>query len=329
MLDGVFNRRGEPNAVYQHPTLRAALDAHRELNQLFIVLASPVCEVGRDWDADWAVAEPSSMRALIQLAGRVQRHRIVCNDKPNLLIFNRNLKALSGKTLKNGEPAPVFIRPGFERQDDSRRFRLRASSLEKLLSPDEYRILTALPRICPRPSPEWRSRESLVDLEQARIAASMLPKDRLPDFLSAPEDEQTLQRDVATWSWRYPQAALTGVLPQQQPFREQPLPTVTLVFLPDEDVERMVLHRIESLPKQREKTAYVRVDTAQRHGVKLNIGERISAWGHFDLLALLNEQADYLNLPLDLCAQRLATVEVAESTQGWQYHPLLGFSSQT
>jgi CRISPR-associated endonuclease/helicase Cas3 len=39
------------------------------------VLGSPVTEVGRDHDYDWAVVEPSSMRSLIQLAGRVRRHR--------------------------------------------------------------------------------------------------------------------------------------------------------------------------------------------------------------------------------------------------------------
>ncbi len=73
-LDTAFNRRGsDGQSVYQLPAIRALLDAYPEQDHLFVVLASPVCEVGRDWDADWAVAEPSSMRSLIQLAGRVQR----------------------------------------------------------------------------------------------------------------------------------------------------------------------------------------------------------------------------------------------------------------
>jgi len=262
LLDGAFNRRGDAGAIYQHPNIRAALDADRELHHLFVVLASPVCEVGRDWDADWAVAEPSSMRALIQLAGRVQRHRGQCSDKPNLLVFNRNVRSLAGAKLANGDPAPVFVRPGFEYDDHSRRFRLRSQRLDKLLSPDEYRILTALPRICPRPISEWHSRERLVDLEQARIAASMLPRDYLPAALATPADAP-MQRDEATWSWRYPQAALTGVLPQQQPFRERTLPEATLVFLPDEDEARPILHRIEKAPKQRGQTAYVCVNQSR------------------------------------------------------------------
>ena len=40
------------------------------------MLGSPVTEVGRDHDYDWAVVEPSSMRSLIQLAGRVRRHHL-------------------------------------------------------------------------------------------------------------------------------------------------------------------------------------------------------------------------------------------------------------
>jgi len=325
LLDGTFNRHGDAGTIYQYPDIRAALDANSEQHHLFIVLASPVCEVGRDWDADWALAEPSSMRALIQLAGRVQRHRAQYGDKPNLLVFNRNVKSLAGKKLTDGDPAPVFVRPGFEYQDDSLRFRLRSSRLDKLLSHDEYRILTALPRICPRPMSQWRSRERLVDLEQARIAASMLPRDRLPTALATPGDAP-MQRDEATWSWRYPQAALTGVLPQQQPFRERTLPEVTLVFLPDDDGERLLLHRIEDTPGQHGQTAYVCVNREQRHDVKLAFGERISAWGRFDLMALLAEQAEHLDLPLHACAERLATVEVTDARRGWRYHPLLGFA---
>src|SRR5699024_7087046 len=66
MLDAAFDRRGDAQAVYDLPDIRNALATHSEHDQLFIVLASPVCEVGRDWDADWAVVEPSSMRSLIQ-----------------------------------------------------------------------------------------------------------------------------------------------------------------------------------------------------------------------------------------------------------------------
>lgn len=48
-LDTAFDRRGDGKAVYTLPAVRAAIDAHPESSQLFVVLASPVCEVGRGW----------------------------------------------------------------------------------------------------------------------------------------------------------------------------------------------------------------------------------------------------------------------------------------
>ncbi|KAF1687313.1 type I-F CRISPR-associated helicase Cas3 [Pseudoxanthomonas broegbernensis] len=323
-LDTALNRRGDGQAVYHLPSIRAALDAHPEHDHLFVVLASPVCEVGRDWDADWAVAEPSSMRSLIQLAGRVQRHRGKCGDGPNIRVFDRNLKAAEGRTFPGGEPSPVFVRPGFERQDDSRRFRLRSPRLDKLLSPDEYRTLTAIPRIRPRPQSEWSSRERLVDLEHARMAAGMLPRRRMAAS-GALDDDAPIERDEATWSWQYPQAALTGVLPQQQPFREDTMRKTTLVFLPDDDEERLVLHRVEQDPARRGQSLHVAIDRSQCHDVRLDVGERIKAWGKFELMALLAEQADALDIPLDAAAKKFAVVQVPESTQGWNWHPWLGF----
>jgi len=77
-LDTLLNRRGarvDHDPALHRPALRALIDSHPEPHHLFIVLGSPVTEVGRDHDYDWAVVEPSSMRSLIQLAGRVRRHR--------------------------------------------------------------------------------------------------------------------------------------------------------------------------------------------------------------------------------------------------------------
>ncbi|MGY0633395.1 type I-F CRISPR-associated helicase Cas3f [Luteimonas sp. A478] len=326
-LDNAFNRRGDGQAVYRLSAIRAAIDAHPESDHLFVVLASPVCEVGRDWDADWAVAEPSSMRSLIQLAGRVQRHRGKVGDRPNVLVFERNLKALEGRTLSDGTPAPVFIRPGFERRDDSHRFRLRSPRLDRLLAPDEYEVLTAVPRIQPRPEAEWASRERLVDLEHARMAAGMLPRERMPGAL-VPAPGAAMERDESAWSWQYPQASLTGVLPQQQPFRDDTMTTVPVAFLPDEDEAQLVLHRVEKDRSRRGRSLYVAIDRSQRHDLELECGPGISAWGAFDLLDLLVEQAEHLDLPLQVCAEKFATVELPESQQGWRWHPHLGFASK-
>jgi len=325
LLDTVFSRKGDSAAVYGNPDVRTAIDTYPEGNHLFLVLASPVCEVGRDWDADWAVAEPSSMRALIQLGGRIQRHRAKCCTSANLLVLNRNFKSFQEKKLENGIPAPVFVYPGFEYHDESLRFRLCSPRMDKLVSPDEYQILTALPRIRPRPMPEWQSRMRLGDLEQARTAAGMLPRDHLPDAFR-PANDAPMGRDEATWSWSYPQSLLTGVLPQQQPFREKNQSEVTLVFLPNEDGDNLILNRISRESEKNNKTLYVPVDRDQQHKIRLEFGGHISVWGQFDLLELLSEQSEYLGLSLCDCAKRLATVQVKDTPNGWQCHQILGFS---
>jgi len=324
LLDAVFNRKGDPTAVYQNPSIRKAINDFPEENHLFVVIASPVCEVGRDWDGDWAIPEPSSLRALIQLAGRIQRHRKKCGTAPNLLILNRNFKSFQ---RKNGDFAPVFIYPGFESHDKSLRFRLCSTDLNKLLLPDEYSPLTARPRICPREMSEWQSRKSLSDLEQARIASSMLPRNRLPNSFGTGRDA-AMQRDEATWLWAYPQAALTGVLPQQQPFRESERPEVTLVFLPDEGGDRLILNRIAKMKDKGRKSPYVSIARDQLHAVAIKFGERISSWGEFDLMQLLSEQSTHLGLSLCDCAKRFATLRVVDQPTGWRYHPVLGFASK-
>ncbi len=305
MLDATFNRRDDA-AVWRLSPIRRALDAHPEPDQLFVVLASPVCEVGRDWDADWALAEPSSMRSLIQLAGRVQRHRRQPPKTPNVLVFDTNLKGIGQRDGRE----PVFARPGFETERGNGRFLLTSHSLRLLLAEDEYRHLDAQPRIQPRTA-ELRPRERWVDLEHARIGAAMLP---VPAVLR-------LERDYAPAAWQHPQAALTGVLPQQQPFRHDDMQTTTLVWRPNDDEDRLQPYRVEDVLAKRGDDPYV---TAHVEDIPWQLAERVSCWGDFDLSALVTAQADAQDLPLDWAACKFTTVEVPSSDQGWRWHPSLG-----
>lgn len=77
-------------------------------HHVFIVLASPIAEIGRDHDYDFAIIEPSSYRSIVQIAGRVQRHRHNNVTSPNIHILNMNIKSL----LNNGDVS--YTNPGFE-----------------------------------------------------------------------------------------------------------------------------------------------------------------------------------------------------------------------
>nr|WP_234420469.1 hypothetical protein [Xanthomonas fragariae] len=155
----------------------------------------------------------------------------------------------------------------------------------------------------------------MVDLEQKRIAASMLTQ----------ANATSLERDHAFAARKHPHASLTGLLPQQQPFRDDNQPRVTLVFLPD-DNEVPRLHRVERSPDRHAADLYVRIEQSQRHDLALASAPGIGPWGRFELMNLLIEQADSLDLSLEECARKFTTVDVPASETGWRYHPWLGFA---
>ena len=118
-LDQVLKRKereGEQPKALTNSYIRNHLDHIAETepqvkNVLFILVATPVEEVGRDHDFDWAVVEPSSYRSIIQLAGRVRRHRQSAVNHANISLMQYNWK---GVRYKHKENQKVFNRPGFE-----------------------------------------------------------------------------------------------------------------------------------------------------------------------------------------------------------------------
>lgn len=117
-LDQVLERkesRGEAPAAFSHPVIQQHIKsvAHNKTvkNLLFILVATPVEEVGRDHDFDWAIIEPSSFRSIIQLAGRIRRHRKGAVKSANIGLMQYNWKGIKNAHLKN---EAVFKQPGVE-----------------------------------------------------------------------------------------------------------------------------------------------------------------------------------------------------------------------
>ncbi|EER62397.1 CRISPR-associated helicase Cas3 family protein [Acidovorax delafieldii 2AN] len=189
-LDTLLNRRGTPashDLALRRPALRVLIDAHPEPHHLFIVLGSPVTEVGRDhdYDYDWAVVEPSSMRSLIQLAGRVRRHRPGAVGGVNMVVLDSNLRHYE-KPQK-----PAYEKPGFETAHAP--FKLKSHHLHDLLGREvgeaKAWAVDAQPRIALPADKLVRSRR-WTDLEHARMHDSLLPK---PQGTTTPTHAACLQ----------------------------------------------------------------------------------------------------------------------------------------
>lgn len=139
-LDKVLRRDSDnEQAIFEHEEIHQAMAKSPAKHHIFMVPATPVAEVGRDHDYDWAIVEPSSMRSIIQLAGRVWRHRPKKQaTNRNILIFNHNIRYLQ----RHGQQL-VFTRPGFETEH----YKLAKHDMTTLIDYDTLNQIDARPRI--------------------------------------------------------------------------------------------------------------------------------------------------------------------------------------
>ncbi|WP_275791599.1 HD domain-containing protein [Pararhizobium gei] len=83
-----------------------------------VVVASPVIETGNDLDFDYAILDPISVRAIIQTAGRVRRHRAARGQDVNVLILGRSPIAMQGGRLQRpGVETPPATETDLDRMD--------------------------------------------------------------------------------------------------------------------------------------------------------------------------------------------------------------------
>jgi len=322
-LDTLLNRRGARDGhdpALHRPALRALMDAHPEPHHLFIVLGSPVTEVGRDHDYDWAVVEPSSMRSLIQLAGRVRRHRPGAVGGVNMVVLDSNLRHYK----KPDKPA--YEKPGFETAHAP--FQLKSHYLHDLLAREMGQTtawaVDAQPRIA-LPADKLLPSRRWTDLEHARMHDSLLPK---PQGTATPTHAACLQ-------WHEPQPDtprslwLTGLLQQFQRFRQDDQKRDDVALLPDEEEETLQLHRVQD-GEQRYEKLYVPIHQSLCHPVPAAqvASPSVSPWPQVGLMEELAALAQARGLSLEQCAERYATASLPESQAGWRWHEQLGFNKK-
>ena len=148
--------KGTEPIAFTNPVIRKHLDNSTAKDMLFILVATPVEEIGRDHDLDWGVVEPSSYRSIIQLAGRIRRHRRGPVDHPNISLLQYNWKTINAGDRPGGK---YFCRPGYEEKQ-----MLETHDLCELIDTESIaQRITAIPRI--QKPKQLKYRNSLADLE--------------------------------------------------------------------------------------------------------------------------------------------------------------------
>ena len=161
-LDQVLNRKNP--SYYKNPIIQKHLQNSNKENIIFILVATPVEEIGRDHDFDWAIIEPSSFRSIIQLAGRVLRHTNQIPKSENIAIMEYNLRYLKGEK-------PCYKWPGYEQNKENYQFKEHSlfsliEDKEGLLKTGKYPI-NSIPRI--KANKELKPTEKLADLEHFAV----------------------------------------------------------------------------------------------------------------------------------------------------------------
>lgn len=295
-LDSVLDRH-DTSVIWSHPSIKPIFNNTAIKNHVFIVLATSVAEVGRDHDYDWAIAEPSSMRSLVQLAGRIQRHRKQEPNTHNYYILNRNIRALQKRNI-------CFTKPGFENKTNV----LTTKYVSKLLREHEYEEINAIPCIhhSIQPSPT----DKLVDMEHLAYRKILFG------------DKELYQLNAKNW-WRY-DVKWNSEMQRRTPFRQSTPDTVYCLNISAENPEGVWQQKNEKVSPNEY------YDTDDIKTIDIHISKGNKSWGVTNNSELFFKHAENFDKPLIYISRVYGIVRLAQSDSiaNWLYSPLLGIHKQ-
>jgi CRISPR-associated endonuclease/helicase Cas3 len=303
-LDMALSRKSESDWL-KNSGIPETVEDYSENNHIFVVIATPVAEVGRDHDYDWAVIEPSSMRSIIQLAGRVQRHRKCVPSSANIHILSKNYKGLKGV-------APCFEKPGFEKSD----FRYSSKNIEDLTNASEFDEINAIPRIkVPQMTPASFTKEDKKKVSSFNLLEHLAQELRL-------YGGNNEQNHAAQW-W---QSEITwcGELQRLQPFRaSQPEDDFSLFF--SSRTGKFVWQ--EKVPKTFP-PEYIATTAITKRAEHFTLENRVVFWGAFDLLKEIKKMVTHTGVNEEYSMRLFTHISLRKLDQNtaeqWQCHPQLG-----
>ncbi|WGY44905.1 type I-F CRISPR-associated helicase Cas3f [Vibrio sp. ABG19] len=323
-LDRILDRH-DPEKLWQQPEIKAVLDTATEANLVFVVLGTSVVEVGRDHDYDWAIAEPSSMRALIQLAGRIQRHRQHVPKLANLVVLNKNIKAMKGEPV-------AYCHPGFE----SKKLPLSSHDMNELLG-DELKNISAITRV-KEPIEQYRKggRDFLVDPTSINgnafpVQSFLVQEHRALRFaldaMAQPQFYHSGREANRWWSDEYGKfATWNAEFIQQTEFRHSE-PQEPFVLRCDED-EQLQWSQLDTTSKP-----YQYVSKSTRfHPVEAMLARGCQWWFAQNPVDIYQHFAEQFGQTVSRTSGRLGEIQLRAEKQDqtieWAWHEQLGVFQQ-
>ena len=305
-LDAALSRHSEEEWL-QKSDIKGIVENRSEENHIFVVLATAVAEVGRDHDYDWAVVEPSSMRSIIQLAGRIQRHRKQVPTSENIHILSKNYKGLKGIS-------PSFTKPGFESKGLFNKPLYYASAdLGQLVTANEFDEVNAIARI-------KAPKTVVLTEEMPRRFQSFNALEHLAQTLRLVGSNDQLNHAAQWWN---NEITWCGELQGLQPFRKSAVNDDFNLKITRADKAVWQKKVIKSVPTKFENTN----DIAEQ-AEKLAIGLRNVFWGEFNLKDEVAFLAKVLSKNEETVLKKFSHLSLRKrdenATEQWQYHPVLG-----
>jgi CRISPR-associated endonuclease/helicase Cas3 len=302
-LDQVLNRKNERDPL-SNAILAKHLRSTDKPNVLFVVVATPVAEVGRDHDYDWAIVEPSSMRSIIQMAGRVYRHRTAQEDSrfPNVVLPELNLKAFTTSG------SVVFEHPGFEGGQSSRGggYRLYSKNLHDIIDTVSLeKRLDATARItCPV---DLKPVGNLVHLEHQVLRNILIARDFRPAFAKG---------------WNACAYYLTDVSQRVSPFRKTAEDSIYKLHISDDD---QLIFRHPDTSTERS-SALNSKSVSHIHFGELPVNHLKRLWLTLDYQEQINRQQQLLGMSSRSVCNFLGEIRLIdqEGQDPFIWHPALG-----
>lgn len=301
MLDKALKRHKQSEWEAQSG-ISEIVNSYAELQHIFVVLATSVAEVGRDHDYDWAVVEPSSQRSIIQLAGRIQRHRKQVPNQPNIHILAQNYKGLRGIR-------PSFLRPGFE----CKSLQYASTTLADLNTEQELAVISAVPRVLAPDTFDLTtdSPPRFSTFSHLEHAAQMI---RL--------EGSSREKNYAAHWWQS-DVGWCAELQRHQPFRKSRSSDDYCLTLTRESKPKWQKKQQGAYPVQ-----YNNTDDIKTPGDPLKMGDRIQIWHQLNLSVQIEALAKQFGKSEQQALQVYTHVTLEEldenTVQYWHYRPELG-----